>query len=187
MTEWSRRYSGWESDFRGAGDRLSARSETLLELVGRSVAAGWTVWDHRRERSLLIGPLVLVLSDGSQVEIAWDGWNDLSLTRDTVDLTTPAQVLGGAWTWRPSEPQPVAVIAGRTITGFAAVETPYFDGGEDLSELPLERAKGWLADGLWIEFGDIGLHVYNSADDNGYSSSPYLKVHEGATRVTRLG
>jgi hypothetical protein len=187
MTGRDRAVSGWRPDFRAAGERLSDRSETLLALVGRPVVAGWTIWDHERRRWFPVGPLVLVLDDGSQVEIAWRGGNDLSITRDTVDLTVPARVIGKAWAWRASEPQPVAAIAGRTITGFAAVETPCFDGGEDLSgELPMDRVKCWLADGLWIEFGDVGLHVYNGADENGYSSSAVLEIHEGATRVTWL-
>jgi hypothetical protein len=187
VTEWDRAMSGWRPDFRVAEEQIPARWEVLVGLVGRSVV-GWTVGEPGRDLWFPGGPLVLVVDDGTQVEIAWQKWNDLSITRGTVDLTVPPVVAGQTREWRASGPEPVAAIAGRTITGFAAVETPYFDGETDLSgELPMDRVAGWSLDGLWIECGDVGLQVYSRADDNGYSSGTVRDGNEDATRVTRLG
>lgn len=187
MNEWALDYSGWRPEFRVAEEELPGRWDVLAGLIGRSVV-GWTVWDPSRQRWYGIGPLVLVADDGTQVEIGWSGGNNLSITVGTVDLTVPPEILGQACAWRPSDPAPVAAVAGRTITGFAAVEMPYFDGGTDLSgELPIDLIKGWSIDGLWIEFGDAGLHVHNGPDDNRYSSTTELEWLAGAIRVHRLG
>ncbi|MEU8663465.1 hypothetical protein, partial [Actinoplanes philippinensis] len=171
MTGWARDMSGWRPEFGAAEESIPARWEVLAELIGRPVV-GWTIGDPDRRRWFGVGPLVLVADGGAQVEIGWRKWNDLSITGGTVDLTVPPVVAGRVCAWRPSEPPPVAAVAGRVITGFAAVEEPYFDGEVDLGgALPMDRVAGWMVDGLWIEFGETGLNVHNGAGENGYSSA----------------
>jgi len=43
---------------------------------------------------------------------------------------------------------------------------------------------GWMISGLWIDFDDTGLHVYNGADANGLSAEPAQPGYETATRLT---
>ncbi|BEL02159.1 hypothetical protein Q0Z83_003500 [Actinoplanes sichuanensis] len=185
MTGWAEGMSGWRPEFGVAEELLPTRWEVLAGLVGRSVV-GWTIWDQTQERWYGVGPLVLV-ADGPagrvQVEIGWQRWDDLSITVGTVDLTIPPEVGGRAAQWRAAEPAAVAAIEGRAVTGFAAVEVPYFDGETDLrAGLPMDQVAGWVLNGLWIEFGTGGLYVHNGIDENGYSS-----VVETPSRVRRLG
>jgi hypothetical protein len=183
--QWDRRMSGWRSNFRSAAVQLRDQRAELLALVGRRLTAGWAGWNPHRHRWFPPFPLVLVFGDGVQLELAWQKWDDLAITWNTIDLTAPPD--DEPYQWRPSQPDPVAAVAGRTLTGFAAIETPYFQGDDlDFADgLPMHALAGWMFSGLWIEFGDRGVHVYNHLDMNGLSAEPVKPPYETATRSTR--
>jgi hypothetical protein len=132
---------------------------------------------------------VLVFDGGPQLEIAWQKWDDLSITCDTIDLSVPPDALGWNWEWRESQPAELAAVASHVITGYATIEKPYFSGDVDLQDPlpPIESlpVQGWSTAGLWIEFGDAGLLVENGIDENRLrdNPSPYEK---GWTRVVPL-
>ncbi|MEU8077826.1 hypothetical protein AB0B31_20510 [Catellatospora citrea] len=191
---WDEAMSGWRSDYLRARVQLDRQRSRLLGLVGRRVAAGWTGWDPAGRWFAGI-PLVLVFDDGLQLELEWGKWDALSITWNTVDLTVAPQVIGEPYQWRSSAPEAVAAVVGRTVTGFAVTEGPYFrdDSGDDMyfsggdrSDLPMHLLAGWVTCGLWIATGDAGVHVYNGVDANGISSSPIDPAHGGYDRVTPL-
>lgn len=175
MAESSRgAVSGWQPDFRPAAEQWSAQRHTLKALIGRTVVGAFTAGDPGNPRLWPPTPLVLAVDGGPQLEIAWQGWADLSVTRDTVDLAVPPEAVWRTWTWMATGAAPGAALAGRTITAIAATESPYFDGGDvdPAEDLPMDKVKGWTLNGLWIECGGIGLNVFNGADQNGYA--PHL-------------
>jgi hypothetical protein len=164
--------------------QLRQRESELLALVGRRLTVGWTGWSPDLHRWFPDIPLVLVFDGGIQLELAWQRWDALSITWNTIDLMTAPEVLGQPYEWRSSQPDPVAAVAGRAVTAFATTETPYFDRDADFTNgLPMHAVAGWSISGLWIDFGGVGLHVYNGVDANGLSSNPAQPGYEKATRV----
>ncbi|MFC4998508.1 hypothetical protein ACFPIJ_11755 [Dactylosporangium cerinum] len=185
-TRWDEAMSGWQSNFVPSLTQLRCQRSGLLALVGRRLQAGWIGWELERDLWQPVIPLVLVFDGGVQLELAWRGWDDLSITWNTIDLRTRPEILGRPHEWRSSHPQPLAAVAGRVLTGWAVTESPYFQGGADLSgALPMDAVAGWFPQGLWIEFADIGVHLY-STDSNGISNKPVQPSDDGHTRVTHL-
>ncbi|MEV0564337.1 hypothetical protein [Dactylosporangium sp. NPDC050588] len=182
--------SGWRSDFARARVQLDRQRERLLGLVGRRVTAGWTGWDPERDRWFEDIPLVLVIDDGTQLELAWQAWDGLSVTWDTIDLAVGPEVVGRPHEWRPSAPEPLAAVVGRVVTEIAVTESPCFRGGDDVDfnvdPLPWHAFAGWVTSGLWIVTGGVGLHVYNGPDANGLETVPFKPGYESATRVSPL-
>jgi hypothetical protein len=181
---WDEAMSGWRSNFVDAPTQLRNQRAGLLALVGRRLQAGWTGWNPDRDQWFSDIPLVLVFDGGVQLELAWQRWDALSITWNTIDLTVPPEIVGQPYEWRSSEPDPVAAIAGCTVTGLAVTESPYFEDADLDYPLPIDAAAGWGVQGLWIEFAGTGLHVYNGADSNGLSAEPARPEDDGHTRVT---
>ena len=171
-------------DFRPAADQVRRQRDRLQGLVGRRVTAGWTGWFPGGGRMFPGAPVVLAF-DGSpaeQVEFAWQKWDDLSVTWNAVDpAAEPA-----AYECRAAAPDEVAAIVGRTVTGVAVSEGPYFHDVELRPGGPLPPVAGWVVDGLWLETGDTGLLVHNGADTVALSPSPMIPTHEGLARTTPL-
>ncbi|GAA4259279.1 hypothetical protein [Dactylosporangium darangshiense] len=186
---WHEAISGWRPNFRPPAVQFRYQQAELLALIGRRLMAGWTGWHLEREKWNPGSPLVLVFDDGVQLELAWESHavDHVSITWNTIDLTAPPEITGSPHEWRSSHPAPVAAIAGRTLTGFATIETPYFRGedADFTNGLPMHAVAGWDIDGLWIEFGDRGLQVYSGADSTWLSADPVRPGYETATRLTR--
>ncbi|WP_203904372.1 hypothetical protein [Virgisporangium aliadipatigenens] len=174
--------SGWQSNYVSAPEQLRRQRSNLLALVGQRLQAGWELARDRWQPDI---PLVLVFHDGAQLELAWAADDDLSISWNTIDLRAACTLVGRRHEWRSSHPHPLAAVAGRILTGWAVTESPYFPGDVDLTgELPMDLAAGWSMAGLWIEFGDIGLHVFSGADATYISDAPEQPCDQGHTRVT---
>jgi hypothetical protein len=171
-------------DFLPAEAQLHRHRDRLLALVGRRVTGGWTAWFPDRDRMYPGAPAVLAFDGAGQVALAWQKWDELSITWDAVDVDAPA----GPFEWRPTQPDEVASVVGRTVTGIAVSEGPYFND-VDLQAggpLPVHAIAGWVVDGLWLETGDAGLLVHNGADTVALSPSPMTPDHDGLSRTTPL-
>jgi hypothetical protein len=186
---WDEAISGWRSNFSPAPVQIRDQQAELLALIGRRLTAGWTGWDPTRNLWFAGVPLVLVFDDGVHLELEWQSAaiDLLSVTWNTIDLTAPPEVLGEPYEWRSSQPGSVAAVAGRTLTGFATIETPYFraEDADFTDGLPMHALAGWEISGLWVEFGDRGLLVYSGADEYRLSTEPVQPGYETATRLTR--
>ncbi|WP_426513405.1 hypothetical protein ACPPVO_24025 [Dactylosporangium sp. McL0621] len=182
-TPWDESISGWRSNYVPAPEQLRRQRSNLLALVGQRLQAGWVGWELARDRWQPVIPLVLVFDGGVQLELAWA--DDLSISWNTIDLRAAFTLVGRPHEWRSAHPQPLAAVAGRILTGWAVTESPYFSGDVDLTgELPMDLVAGWSMEGLWIEFGDIGLHVFGGADTTYISEAPERPCDDGHTRVT---
>jgi hypothetical protein len=170
-------------DYMPAADQLRRQRDRLQALVGQRVTAGWTGWFPGGDRLAPGAPVLLAFDGGEQVELAWQKWDDLSVTWNTVDPAEPHP-----YEWRPAAPAEVAAILGQTVTGIAVSEGPYFNEA-DLTAggpLPMDAVAGWVVDGLWLETGDTGLLVHNGADTVALSPSPMIPTHDGLARTTPL-
>jgi len=146
---WDAEVSGWISDFGPAAEQLRVHAERLSGLVGRRLTDGWSGWYAQSNRRCPDIPLVLVFENGDQLELNWEIRDDsLSLTWNTIDLSSPPTVFG------------------RELTGFATVESPYFQGDDlDVShEPPMHALAGWQVDGFWMAFGAKGLPVSSGVE-----------------------
>jgi hypothetical protein len=122
--------------------------------------------------------VVLVFGGGGQLELAWAATDDLSITWNTIDLSAAFTHVGRPHEWRSSHPHPLAAVAGRILTGWAVTESPYPGGTHLTGGLPMDLVAGWSMDGLWIEFGDISLHVFSGADTTYISDAPERLRHQ---------
>lgn len=169
-----------ESDFVTAPEQLRRQQSALNALLGQRLQNGWVGWDPERDRWQPNFPVVLGFDGGVQLEIAWQGWDKLSITWNTIDLTIAPTIVGRPHDWRPSQPAPIAAVAGRVLTGWVVTEEPYFPGETDLTgELPMDAASGWVMQGLLFQFDGVGLHVFCGGTGN--------FVAERFAEPTRLG
>ncbi|WP_327008439.1 hypothetical protein OHA72_15005 [Dactylosporangium sp. NBC_01737] len=172
-TRWDKSMSGWNADYAPAPEQLRRQRSRLLALVGQRLRAGWVGWELARDKWQPVIPVVLVFDGGVQLELAWDAADRLSISWNTIDLGTAFTFVGRPHEWRSSHPHPLAAAAGRVLTGWAVTENPYFTVDVDFTgELPMDLVAGWSMAGLWIEFGDVGLHVFSGADTTYVSDAP---------------
>jgi hypothetical protein len=164
---WDVGISGWISDFQPVAEQLRVHCERLTGLVGQRLIDGWTGWFTPNGRRCQDIPLVLVFERGDQLELAWEFRNDyISVTWNAIDLSIPPTIFGSVCEWRCAEPEPLAGVIGRRLTGFATLESPYFRGEDlDFSDgPPMHALAGWQVDGLWLAFEDGGLRVSSVAE-----------------------
>jgi hypothetical protein len=168
-------------DFMPATAQLRRQRDRLQALVGQRVTAGWTGWLH--DRLVPGAPVVLAFDGGEQLELAWQKWDDLSVTWNTVD---PAEPCG--YEWRPAAPAEMAAIIDLPVTAIAVSEGAYFNDADLLAggPLPMDAVAGWVVDGLWLETGETGLLVHNGADTVALSPSPMIPTHDGLARTSPL-
>ncbi len=164
-----------------AADQLRRQRDRLRALIGQRVTAGWTGWS--RDRMAPGAPVLLAFDGGEQIELAWQKWDDLSVTWNTVDPAEPE-----LYEWRPAAPAEVAAVVGLAVTGIEVSEGPYFNDVDLVAggPLPMDAVAGWVVDGLWLETGDTGLLVHNGADTVALSPSPMIPTHVGLSRTTPL-
>jgi hypothetical protein len=175
-------------DYMPAADQLRRQSDRLRALVGKRVTAGFTGWFPGGNRLVPGAPVLLAFDGGEQLELAWQKWDDLSVTWNTVDPAAQPEIHGHPYEWRPDAPAEVAAIVGLTVTGLAVSEGPYFNDVDLIAggPLPMDAVAGWVVDGLWLETGDTGLLVHNGADTVALSPSPMIPTHDGLSRTTPL-
>ncbi|MFC4063447.1 hypothetical protein [Actinoplanes subglobosus] len=128
---------------------------------------------------------MLVFDGGTQLEVGWQGGtSDLSITWNTIDLTTSPTLVGSPYEWRSSRPDPLAEVTGRVLTGWTVTESPYFPGTADLTgDLPMDQVRGWSTHGLWLSFAGIDLHIYSGADITLISKGLGWSGEQGHIRV----
>lgn len=139
------------------------------------------------DRWLPVGPLLLVFQGGTQLELAWNHLDELSITWDTVDLAVRPSRFGSEGGWRSSQPAALGNVVGRRLTAIAIVETPYFRGADDLDfskGLPMHAVAGWTIRALWMEFGDAGLLLFDEIGDLGLASAPSRLGNGNEIRLT---
>jgi len=168
-------------DFRPAADQLRRQRARLEALVGQRVTAGWTGWFG--DRLFPGAPVVLSFEGGEQLELAWQKWDDLSVTWNTVDVAQRRE-----YEWRAAAPAELAAIVDLPVTALAVSEGAYFNDVDLMAggPLPMDAVAGWVVDGLWLETGDTGLLVHNGADTVALSPSPMIPTHDGLARTTPL-
>lgn len=161
--------SGWCPDFRPADDQIGRHSARLRALAGRQLTDVWTVW-------IVAGdwfpdlPVVMRFDDGTQLEVCWEKFDDLSLTWNNIDLTNAPR----AWVeqpleWRRDAHPSLASISGGTVTGVRA--TSFLFETRDPDSQAGKNAS-WFTSGLWLATSRGDFRVFNALDENGLSAEP---------------
>jgi hypothetical protein len=168
MTEFD--ISGWVPQWAQGRDHVSGQRTNLLALHGHRIIDSWLVWDLQHDKWFADLPVVLVLDHGRQLEVCWKNLDILSITWNTIDVsTTPIAWVTWPLAWRSQGHESLRAVTGQTIT--LAAFTEYRFTTRQLLPPTNELRSTWLVAGIWLETHDGGLHIFNALDENGLSSS----------------
>lgn len=161
--------SGWMPDFRPAEEQFNRQSGPLRALVGRRILEAWTVWIVDEDWFADL-PVVIAFDDGSQVELAWQKFDELSLTWGTIDVgTVPRAWADCQLEWRRNADPALAGVVGGVVTDLFVTRSLFeLANRED----PTDRSASWLTTGLWLATDQGDLHVFNALDENGLAAEP---------------
>ena len=167
MTAKDPKVSGWRPDFLSADEHIDRHSARLRALVGHRLIETWTVWivDDDWFADL---PVVMRFNDGTQMEVCWEKFDDLSLTWNTIDLSnTPRAWVDWPLEWRRDAHADLMSGTGGIVADVRATtflfETQNVDDPED-------KSAAWLTAGLWVATDCGDLHVFNALDENGLAA-----------------
>jgi len=162
--------SGWRPTWADARTQLRLHDMDLQSLRGRRVLDAWIVWDLDRDTWFADLPVVLQFDDGRQLEICWQKFDELSISWNTIDTAIPPTAwVSWSLDWRVRAHPAFDEIIGRNVT--------HVEGTEHLLTTrrllpPGDGTSAWLCSGIWLQAGDVGLHVFNALDENGLSNEP---------------
>lgn len=169
MTPKDSNVSGWRPDFRSSAEQIERHSAELRMLIGRRLIEVWTVWIDDDDWFADL-PVVMRFDDGTQLEVCWAKFDDLSITWNTIDVgSTPQAWVDWVLEWRrDAHPELSSVLAG-TVTDVRA--TRFLFTTVNVND-PTDERAGWLTTGLWLQTDRGDLQVFNALDENGLSSDP---------------
>ncbi len=165
--------SGWTPQWAPASDQLNLQRTNLLRLRGHRIVDSWLVWDLDHDTWFADLPVILMLDDGRQLEVSWQKFDDLSITWNTIDVsTTPTAWVTWPLTWRSQGHESLQAVTGRTITAVASTEHRFATRHVSPPPPSAEVNSTWLVGGLWLETDHAGLHIFNALDENGLTNDP---------------
>lgn len=91
--------SGWVPDWGSAATQLASHGPRLRSLRGRRVVQTWIVWILDSDCWFADLPVVVVFDDGSQLEVCWQKFDELSISWNTIDVNVTPRC-GGPGPWR---------------------------------------------------------------------------------------
>ena len=176
--------SGWSPRWMPARDQLDLQRTELLALRGHQIIDAWLVWDLEHDSWFADLPVVLTIDDGRQLEVSWEKLDDLSITWNTIDLsTTPVAWVTWPLAWRSQAHGALRAVTGKAITEVTSTEQ-LFSTRADGSD---EANSTWLLGGVCLRTEGTALHIYNALDENGLENeladSGLIRLHaleEGA-------
>ncbi|WP_344469547.1 hypothetical protein [Kitasatospora kazusensis] len=157
---------------------VAAQAGTQLRsLVGWTVTGVWGVWISEEDEWFADLPVVLEIG-GERVVVCVNRLEDLSVTWDTIDVTT-SPTWWNDWTlqWRSDVHPALRDVVGRTVTGVGFTE--YGLGPTD--PVGGRGPLAWVLSGLVLGLGDTGLWIYNAGDENGLQAGLPPEDHEYRT------
>ncbi|MCL8017994.1 hypothetical protein [Streptomyces sp. AS02] len=140
------------------GDVVREHGHRLRGLVGRTLTGVWMVWDRQDDEWFCDSP-VLFDFEGERVEINHHRFDDLSLTWNTIDPSTPVRWPDFDLQWRCDPlPEPHA-LRGLSLKGVELLEWT----GRDLARGNVDVS---------FVFETCRVTVFNALDENGLSFAP---------------
>lgn len=116
-------------------------------------------------------PVVMRFDDGSQLEVSWKKFDDLSLTWDTIDVNEPPSTwVDWPLEWRRNAHAPLAALIGGAVR---EVRTTSFLFETWNADNRSDRTAAWLTTGLWLATDRGDLHVFNALDENGLAAEGF--------------
>jgi hypothetical protein len=142
-------------------------------LVGRTLRAGWLMWDVAERGWFADGPVILDFG-ATHVEITHRKFDECAITWDQVDITLPIDWYEH-FDWRPDPHAALRNARGRTLRSVNLIE--------------LITAAQWRPRILHaVEFLFCGarLAVYNAMDENGLTDVPEVDLPVHSWRRVRV-
>jgi hypothetical protein len=166
--------SGWAPHWMSAPNQLNLQRTQLLSLRGRRIVDSWLVWDLEHDKWFADLPVILMLDDGRQLEVSWQKFDDLSITWNTIEVsTTPIAWVTWPLTWRSQCHETLRAVTGNTINAVASTEHRFTTRQVAPTPVPgAETNSAWLVGGIWLGTDGVGLHIFNALDENGLSNDP---------------
>lgn len=162
--------SGWVPNWMPGSEQLARQASALVGRVGHVVVEAWLVWNEETDQWFADLPVVIVFDDGEQLELCWQKFDDLSVSRNTIDLSVaPLAWVEWPLSWRRAAHPALAAVEGCAVVGLAATQHLFAAVDADYPHRP--ETGGWLDGGLWFVSTSGGLHIYNALDENGLSNS----------------
>ena len=121
MTPKQPNVSGWAPDFLPAEVQFSRSADALRGIVGYQISRTWVVWNLELDEWFADLPVVLQLKAGPQLEVCWEKFDDLSITWNTIDVTTtPRAWVEWPLVWRQAALPALAAVTGDVVRTIAA-------------------------------------------------------------------
>lgn len=175
---WESGISGWQPDWQEGTEQISRHADALASLIGTELTGAWTARIGSQDQWFADMPVVLQFSDGRQLELCWQKFDELSVSWNTIDLNGelvwPAPEID-TLSWRPWAHDALTAMRSARVTNVARTEFLFTTSDVDYPHRP--QSKTWLTGGVWFGASELGLHVFNALDENGLSNST-----EGQTR-----
>ncbi len=164
--------SGWVPSWAPARATLADQRADLHALAGRRIIDSWLVWDTDHDGWFADLPVVLLLDNGRQLEASWQNWGELSITWNTIDVTTTpiGSVTWPPLAWRSQAHPSLHTVTGEVITEAASTEHLFTTRQIYPPSTDAGLSAVWLASGLWLRTAASGLHIFNALDENGLSN-----------------
>ncbi|MEI2808793.1 MAG: hypothetical protein V9F00_00850 [Nocardioides sp.] len=162
--------SGWVPNWKSGSEQIAGQANALVGRIGHVAVEAWLAWHEEADHWFVDLPVVIVFDDGEQLELCWQKFDDLSVSRNTIDLSVaPLAWVKSPLSWRRAVHPALAAFEGSTVVGVAATQHLFTTVDADY---PHRKETGrWLDGGLWFNSTSGGLHVYNALDENGLSNS----------------
>ena len=168
--------SGWRPTWQPAEVQLRTHAERLRSLRGRRVSDTWIVWNLEHGQWFADLPIVVQFQDGTQLEVGWQKFDDLSITWDTIDLTiTPHAWVTWPLEWRSQAHPALATITGHEVVQVEATQHLFTTRR---GNTPNDSRSAWMTSGIWLQTTHTGLHIFNALDENGLSNEPPVASSE---------
>jgi hypothetical protein len=105
----------------------------------------------------------------TQLEVSWQKFDDLSITWNTIDIsTTTIAWIDWPLAWRSQGHAALRAVAGQTITSTAATEHRFTT--RQVMPPTNDDHSTWLVGSIWLATRTGGLHIFNALDENGLSN-----------------
>lgn len=158
--------SGWNPRWMPGDAAIEVNRDGLRSIRGHAVVEAWVAVDVASDELFADLPVILRLDNDRQIEIAWQKFDDLSITWNSIDVTIdPRGWVTYPLVWRARAHPALRAFVGHPIASIDATRGDLVMGAEPGS---VHRTR--VTTGLWFNATAVGLPIFNALDENGLSN-----------------
>ena len=165
-------------------DLLSRKSSLLRSFQGQTLLDSYIVWNTASDHWNNLSVIILKFDD-DQLEVCCADLDRLSVLKNSTDLSTAPVVdwdMEDTYEWKKNALNEINPLRDQTLNSIKVVEY-------ELCTRPPDEQKGgkntlcsWILLGLWLEFDQGKLLIYNALDENGVANQidepGAIRMHE---------